>query len=196
MPAPSSKHGHLPASAWVSRYLSGAPLGCRILDVACGSGRHLRLALAYGYAVTGIDRDLSGVADLTGRSAVELVAADLEDGRPFPFRGRIFAGVIVTNYLWRPILSDIVACVAPDGVLVYETFALGNERFGRPGNPDFLLRPGELVEAVRGNLTPIAFEHVSLSEPSRVVQRISAVGPDHPWLLEPPGPSSDSSVHA
>ena len=187
MPAPSSKHGPLPASAWVSHYLAGAPRGRRILDVACGSGRHLRLALAHGYAVTGINRDLSGVADLTGRSDVELVAADLEDGRPFPFRGRTFAGVIVTNYLWRPILPDIVACVARDGVLVYETFALGNERLGRPGNPDFLLRPGELIEAVRGILTPIAFEHVSLSGPSRVVQRIAAVGPDHPWLLEPPG---------
>lgn len=193
---PSHKNGSLPASAWVSRFLPGVPAGGQVLDVACGSGRHLRLALANGHSVVGVDRDLSGVADLAGRSGVELMAADLEDGRPFPLQGRTFAGVIVTNYLWRPILPDIVACVAPDGVLVYETFALGNERFGRPGNPDFLLRPGELIDAIRGRLVPIAFEHVTLTGPKRIVQRIAAVGPDHPWLMQPPGPENDASVDA
>lgn len=196
MPVPSHKHGSLPASAWVDRFLPGVPSGGEVLDVACGSGRHLRLALAHGYSVVGVDRDLSGVADLVGRAEVELVAADLEDGRPFPFQGRRFAGVIVTNYLWRPILPHIVECVAPDGVLVYETFALGNERFGRPGNPDFLLRPGELIDAVRGSLVPIAFEHVTLTGPKRIVQRIAAVGPDHPWLVQLPGPEDGTSVQA
>lgn len=166
--------------------MSGIPRTGRVLDVACGSGRHLRLALACGYEVTGADRDLSGVADLEGVPGVELVAADLEEGRPFPFRSHTFAGVIVTNYLWRPILPDIVACVAPDGVLIYETFTVGNERFGRVKNPAFLLKPGELVEAVLGRLVPIAFEHVKLGDAERIVQRIAAVGPEHSWLRDPP----------
>lgn len=175
----------LAPSAWVRRFLSGISDGGRVLDVACGSGRHLRLALEHGYSVVGVDRDLSGVADLQERPGVELIASDLEDG-PFPFRGRTFAGVIVTRYLWRPILPDIVACVGRDGLLIYETFAVGNERFGRPTNPDFLLNPGELVDAVRERLIPMAFEHVTASDPPRIVQRIAAVGPDHPWLQNPP----------
>lgn len=185
-----NSHGLLPASPWVRRFLGGAPRNAPrnapVLDVACGSGRHLRLALECGYDVIGIDRDLSGVADLQGRTGVELIAADLEDGRPFPLSGRTFSGVIVTNYLWRPILPGIVGCVAAGGVLIYETFAVGNERYGRPSNPDFLLRPGELLDAVRGRLVPVAFEHVTLSQPERIVQRIAAVGPGHPWLQEPP----------
>ncbi len=187
MAKPSTTHELRLASAWVVRFLHGIPPGGEVLDVACGSGRHLRLALSQGYTVVGIDRDLTGVADLKGRPGVELIQADLETGNPFPLRGRTFAGVIVTNYLWRPILPDIVACVAPDGVLIYETFALGQEKLGRPANPDFLLNPGELVDAVRGRLVPIAYEHATLREPGRIVQRIAAVGQKHPWLKEPPG---------
>jgi len=187
MSAPATERRDLPApSSWVRRFLSGIPEGGRVLDVACGSGRHLRLALAHGYQVVGVDRDLSGVIDLQERPSVELVEADLEDGRPFPFSDRTFSGVIVTNYLWRPILPDIIACVARDGLLIYETFAVGNERYGRPSNPDFLLNPGELIDAVRGRLVPIAFEHVTLSAPQRIIQRIVAVGPDHHWLQDPP----------
>ncbi|MGB3718950.1 MAG: SAM-dependent methyltransferase [Proteobacteria bacterium] len=187
MPEADASHRELrPSSKWVERFLPSIPRTGRVLDVACGSGRHLRLALERGYEVTGVDRNLSGVADLEGTPGVELVAADLEDGRPFPFRGRSFAGVIVTNYLWRPILPDIVACVAPDGLLIYETFAVGNERYGRVKNPEFLLKPGELIEAVRGRLVPIAFEHGKLADPERVVQRIAAVGPNHVWLRDPP----------
>ncbi len=186
MTTPPHSRPPLSPSAWVERFISGIPRGGKVLDVACGGGRHVRLALAHGYGVVGVDRDLTGVADLEGRPGVELVAADLEDGRPFPFRGRSFAGVVVTNYLWRPILPDIVACVAADGLLLYETFALGSERNGRPGNPEFRLRPGELVEAVASRLVPIAFEHVTRIGPQRVVQRIAAVGSDHPWLWSPP----------
>ncbi|MCL4765665.1 MAG: methyltransferase domain-containing protein [Hyphomicrobiaceae bacterium] len=186
MSAPPHTREPLPASPWVERFISGAPRGGKVLDVACGGGRHLRLALARGYDVVGVDRDLTGVADLERDPRAELLAADLEDGQSFPFHGRTFAGVVVTNYLWRPILPDIVACVASDGVLVYETFAIGNERCGRPSNPDFLLRPGELVDAVGPRLVPIAFEHVTRSGPPRVVQRIAAVGRDHPWLWSPP----------
>ncbi len=173
-------------SPWVGRYLAACEGEVTALDVACGSGRHLRLALAQGWRACGVDRDLSGVADLQGRPDVELIAADLESGKPFPLLGRSFAAVIVTNYLWRPILADIVAAVAPAGMLIYETFAAGNERFGRPSNPDFLLKPGELIETVRGRLVPIAYEHARLTDPDRIVQRIAAVGREHPWLDQPP----------
>ena len=173
-------------SPWVVRFIRAAPPGGGVLDVACGSGRHLRLALEHGLAATGIDRDISAVADLEGRPDVTLIAADLEDGRPFPLAGSRFGAVIVTNYLWRPILPDIVDCVASDGILIYETFAVGQERLGKPRNPAFLLRPGELLAAVAPRLTPIAYEHVRLADPPRIVQRIAAVGPDHFWLIDPP----------
>jgi len=173
-------------SPWVARHLVGVPPGGRILDVACGSGRHLRLALAKGHHVTGIDRDLAGVADLGADPHTELIRADLETGGEPPFRRRSFAGVVVTNYLWRPLLPAIMAAVAPDGVLVYETFGRGNERYGRPSNPAFLLEPGELIEAVRPHLVTIAYEHVTLADPARIVQRIVAVGPEHRWISDPP----------
>ena len=163
-----------------------------MLDVACGNGRNLRMALAAGYSVTGVDRDLSGVADLEGGKNLRLCAADLETGAASPLRsllnGETFDGVIVTNYLWRPILPDIVERVAPGGVLIYETFALGNERVGRgkPSNPDFLLKPGELLEAIGPHLVAIAYEHVCLATPQSVVQRVVAVGKDHRWHIMPP----------
>lgn len=116
---------------------------------------------------------------------VELIEADLEGGSPWPLLGRVFDAVIVTNYLHRPLLPDIVAAVAPRGILIYETFAAGQGRFGKPSNPDFLLRPGELLDAVRDKLIPFAYEQVMLDGP-RIVQRIAAVGPGHPWLKTPP----------
>jgi SAM-dependent methyltransferase len=184
--APVGAHRILATSAWVERFLPGVRPGGRVLDVACGAGRHLRLALERGYRVIGVDGDLGGVEDLCGRTGVELVRADLEHGQSVPFAGDVFDGVIVTNYLWRPILPTIVAAVASDGVLIYETFAVGNERLGRPSNPDFLLQPGELIEAVAPRLVPIAYEHVTLSDPPRRVQRIAAVGPAHGWLIDAP----------
>lgn len=174
-------------SAWVKRFIAGVAAGGEVLDLACGGGRHLRLAQALGHPVVGVDRDLEGVGDLAGRPGVELVTADLERPGPWPLAGRSFAGVIVTNYLWRPILAAIVGTVSADGLLIYETFASGNERFGKPSNPDFLLEPGELVEAVAGKLTVIAYEHATAGDPRRVVARIAAVGPSHPWRREPPG---------
>ncbi len=175
-----------PASEWVIRFLSGIPFNAPVLDVACGKGRHLRLARAAGHAGVGIDIDLSGVADLAKQPEIELIAANLEDGSPFLLSERRFAGVIVTSYLWRPLLPALVRCVADDGLLIYETFADGNEKYGSPGNPDHLLKPGELLAAVRSHLTPIAFEHVTLGRPKRVVQRIAAAGPKHRWLTDPP----------
>ncbi len=194
--------GHEPSgspSAWVSAWLAGAPReGATALDLACGRGRHVRLAHGRGYDVTGVDRDAaSGVEGLTqfletGQWAgVRLIATELEDGAPWPWARDPFDVVIVTNYLHRPRLADVIAAVATDGMLIYETFAIGNERFGKPSNPDFLLRPGELLEVVRGRLTPFAFEHLVLDAPQRCVQRIAAVGPKHRWILERGAPRFD-----
>ena len=155
----------------------------------------MRLALDRGWMVTGIDRNLAGVNDLDGRDGVELIPADLEIGAPFPLDGRQFDAVVVTNYLWRPILSEIVAAVAPGGILLYETFAAGNARYGRPSNPDFLLQPGELIDAVRPRLTTIAYEHATLADPPRIVARIAACGPAHPWLQDPPAARAVDPSH-
>ncbi len=146
-----------------------------MLDVACGSGRHTRLFLERGYPVVAVDIDLSGVADLRAHPAVMLIEANLETA-PWPFSGQLFGGIVVTNYLWRPLLPLMVECVRPGGVLIYETFAVGQERFGKPRNPDHLLRPGELLEAVRGRLTVRSYEHGEVAEPRPAVrQRICAV---------------------
>ncbi len=167
---------HPEVSPWVTRFAALVPDG-PVLDVACGRGRNTRHFLGLGHDVVAVDRDTSGVADLSGDPRVEIVTADLEDGRPFPLRGRRFSGVVVTSYLYRPILPDLVDAVAEGGVLIYETFAAGNERLGRPTNPDFLLRPGELLDAVAGRLRVVAFEDVVLEEPKpAAVQRIAAIG--------------------
>lgn len=174
-------------SSWVSRFVSGIAAGGQVLDVACGGGRHLRAALAAGHRVVGVDINLAGVADLAGRPDVELIEADLQAGAPPPFAGQKFDGVIVTNYLWRPILPDIVKAVAPAGLLIYETFAIGNAGFGKPSNPDYLLKPGELLDFIRPSLMPICFETVTVDAAKpKAVQRIAAVGPEHPWLSLPP----------
>jgi hypothetical protein len=153
-----------PPSAWVRRFLRYIPAAGPVLDVAAGGGRHT------------LDRDVTGLADLAGRAGLEVIQADLEAGGPWPLGDRRFAGVIVTNYLHRPLLPAIVAAVATDGCLIYETFAAGNERFGRPRNPDFLLRPGELLDAVHGRLGVIAYENLEVTEPCpAVVQRIAAL---------------------
>ena len=143
-----------------------------VLDVACGSGRHLRWLAAGGWCVTGVDRDAAALEPL--QELAEVVVADIESG-PWPFGARVFDGVVVTNYLWRPLLPAIVAAVAPGGVLIYETFMLGNQRFGKPSNPLFLLRPGELWQAFRG-LHVIAFEQggVALPKPA-MIQRLCAI---------------------
>lgn len=167
-------HDRLPPSAWVARFLVGVPAGGHVLDVACGAGRHVALALDRGFVVTGVDRDLGEARRrLGGRPGLELVEADLEDGRPFPFPPGSFDAVVVTNYLWRPLLPALVAGVAPGGWLLYETFALGNESVGRPSNPAFLLRPGELLAAAAG-LRTVAYEDGFLTGPDRFVQRIAA----------------------
>lgn len=164
-----------PVSRWVARFAPLVPKTAPVLDLACGSGRHLRHFQRRGHAVTGVDIDPRGVSDLAGTAEVEIVAADIEAG-PWPFAGRRFAGIVVTNYLYRPLLPVLVAALAPGGVLIYETFAQGHQRFGRPSTPAFLLRSGELLDAVRGRLQVVAFEHGEVASPrAAVVQRLCAI---------------------
>lgn len=177
MSAPGAAvHGHEPASAWVRRWSHLVPPGASVLDLACGGGRHTRWFAARGARVTGVDRNAEALAGLAG--VAQTVLADIEAG-PWPLPGATFDAVIVTNYLWRPLLPHVVNSVAPGGVLIYETFAVGNETVGRPSNPQFLLREGELLDAVRPALRVIAYEDGFVDLPARFVQRIAAVRP-HP----------------
>jgi len=163
------------ASEWVVRFAGLVPPAGRVLDLAAGSGRHTRFFLERGHPVTAVDRDTSGLADLKDDPSFESLECDLESGGAWPLAGRQFEAVVVTNYLHRPLLGDLVAAVAPGGVLLYETFARGQERFGRPQNPDFLLEPGELLDAARPALRVLAYEDLVLGDPSpRAVQRIAA----------------------
>ena len=164
-------HEPLPPSPWVVRWSRLIARGGTVLDVACGSGRHVRWLAARGFRLTGVDRDAAAVAPLD--LIAEMVTADIEHG-PWPFEGRRFDAVVVTNYLWRPLLPRLVQAVADGGVLIYETFAAGNETVGKPSNPDFLLQPGELLRATEG-LRVIAYEDGFLETPDRFVQRIAAV---------------------
>ena len=157
-------------SEWVRRWARLVRPGGRVLDVACGAGRHSRFLAGLGLRVLGVDRDPGALAGVAG---VELRVADLEGG-PWPLGDERFDGVVVTNYLHRPLFPRLVEALAPGGVLIYETFALGNERFGKPSNPDFLLRPGELLTLVEG-LRVVAYEDGFATPPERCVQRIVAV---------------------
>lgn len=161
---------HDTVSPWVRRFGALVAPGASVLDVACGGGRHVRWFAERGARVTGVDRDAAAVEPL--RACARIVVADIE-GDPWPLPGETFDAVIVTNYLWRPLLPTLVGSVGDGGLLVYETFAIGNETVGRPANPDFLLRPGELLQAVHG-LRVLAYEDGFLDAPPRFVQRVAA----------------------
>ncbi len=164
----------VPPLAWVRRFAPLLAPGSTVLDLACGAGRHSRYLLELGHQVTALDRDLASMADLAGQPGLELIAADLEQAA-WPLPGRRFAGIVVTNYLWRPLWPDLLAALGPDGLLLYETFGLGQAAFGRPRDPAFLLAPGELLERVRGSLQVLAYEHGLVSEPRPMIrQRIAA----------------------
>jgi SAM-dependent methyltransferase len=160
-------------SPWLLRWAHLIPAGGRVLDLAAGGGRHSRWLAGHGFAVTAVDRDAAAMAALDG--VAETLVADLE-GAAWPLAGRRFDAVLVTNYLWRPLFPEIVAAVDAGGVLLYETFAAGNETVGRPARPEFVLARGELLALARG-LQVVAFEDGFLSGPDRFVQRIAAVRP-------------------
>lgn len=169
-------HGPEGPSGWILRFAERVPAGGPVLDLACGGGRHSRLFLERGHPVTALDRDVSRLGALAGRAGLEIVQADLEDGSPFPLTGRRFAGVVVSRYLYRPLFPALIAALTEPGCLIYETFARGNERFGKPRNPDHLLAPGELLEAVRGQLKVLAYEDLIVERPQpAAVQRICAL---------------------
>jgi SAM-dependent methyltransferase len=174
VPGGALVHGTGTPSPWVMRGLRGLPRGARVLDLASGHGRHARAAQSLGMVVTAADRDASALAAIGG--GVRCVQADLE-ADPLPFEPGSFDAVVVTNYLYRPRFSEVCGLLAPGGLLIYETFALGNERYGRPSNPDFLLQPGELFErCAAGGLRVLAFEDgVSVSGRKARIQRVLAV---------------------
>jgi len=159
-------------SPWVCRYAPLIRAGGRVLDLACGAGRHARYLAGLGYRVEAVDRDNDALRELDGVPGVTVREAYLE-GRPWPYAGHSFDAIVVTNYLHRPLFPHLLAALLPGGVLIYETFAAGNERCGRPASPDFLLRPGELLEVVRGRLRVLAYEDLFVTDPKPAfVQRI------------------------
>ena len=164
-------------SPWVRRFAPLIPAG-GTLDLACGGGRHARLLASLGHPVLAVDRDASALAACAA-AGVQTDLQDLEGGRPWPYAGRQFAGIVVTNYLHRPLFGPLFEALAPGGVLIYETFAAGNARYGKPFRPDFLLQPGELLEQARrhgGDLHVLAFEDGYIAEPApAMIQRICVV---------------------
>jgi len=190
-------HGREAPSPWIQRWSHLLPTNGTVLDLACGYGRHVRWFAARGHPVVALDRNqqaLDTLADLRAEGQVTTVLADVEsDAWPLMVNGapRRFDAVIVTNYLWRPLLATIVDSVAPGGVLLYETFAHGNASVGKPSRPDFLLQAGELLQAC-AKLRVVAFEDGFCEQPDRFVQRIAALrvpldtGSDHD---QPPAPA-------
>ncbi len=161
-------------SPWVARWAASIRPGGEVLDVACGSGRHSRYLAARGCRVVAVDRDATALTALAAVPGVQTQAADLE-AAPWPFPPERFDGVIVSNYLHRPLFGSLVAALRPGGVLIYETFMLGNEALGRPSNRDFLLRPGELLDVLGARLTVVAFEQGRVDQPKpAVIQRVCA----------------------
>lgn len=170
-------------SDWVRRFAGLLPPGGNALDLACGGGRHARLLAASGRRVLAVDRDVEALAGLAACPGIEVLQADLEGGA-WPLAGRRFAGIVVTNYLHRPLFPHLLAALEADGMLIYETFMLGNERFGRPSNPAFLLRPNELLEAFASCMQVVAFEQGEVAQPKpAVVQRLCAVCGAGPFRL-------------
>ena len=162
-------------AAWVARFAPEVAPGGSVLDLACGGGRHGRLFLGQGHSVCFLDIDLGGVADLAGRPDAELVQADLEHA-PWPFpSARCFDAIVVVNYLWRPLFPQLIAALAPTGLLLYETFMQGHERIGRPTNPDYLLARDELFERIKTSCDILAFEQGWQESPTPAMrQRIRA----------------------
>jgi SAM-dependent methyltransferase len=177
-------HGTELVSPWVARWSHLVPqdvAGGRVLDVACGAGRHVLYFLKQNRPLVGVDiartaiEIIANQLDEEEKKRCQLIEADIENGA-WPLAGEQFAGVVVTNYLWRPLLATLLQSVAEGGVLIYETFCAGNETVGKPSRPDFLLQPGELLVACQqSGLRVIAYEDGFLEQPDRFMQRIAAV---------------------
>ena len=164
-------HASIEPSAWVLRWSGWIRPGGAVLDLAAGGGRHARWLARMGFEVDAVDRDISQLADAPAN--VRVLEDDIESG-PWPYAGRRFDAIVVANYLHRPLLATLVDSLEPGGLLVYETFAAGNERFGRPRNPEFLLGPGELLQAFAA-LTVVAFEQGEVAQPRpAMIQRLAA----------------------
>jgi SAM-dependent methyltransferase len=173
-------HGSEAVSPWVARWAHLVPAGSAVLDVACGLGRHAIYFSQRNHPIAAVDSAQAAIESLAARlpPAAQLIVADIENG-PWPLLNsagtpKQFGAVVVTNYLWRPLLPTLIASLAPGGVLMYETFAAGNETVGKPSRPDFLLQPGELLRAC-ASLRVVAYEDGFVAEPARYVQRIVAV---------------------
>lgn len=172
-------------SPWVRRFAALVPTGGALLDLACGKGRHTRLFLERGHPVTAVDRDVSQLDVAASYGRLSVIEADLEAG-PWPLEGQTFSGIVVANYLHRPLMRHLIEALTQGGVLIYETFARGNEAYGQPRNPDFLLAPGELLDVFGKDLAVVAYEHGYATTPRpSVVQHVCAVkGPkDEPSPL-------------
>lgn len=176
--APPDSHAGIDSpSAWVQRWASQVPACGTVLDVACGSGRHARFFAVRGHPVDAVDRDAERIGALSGVGGVTALCADIENA-PWPYAGRRFAAVVVTNYLYRPLFPRLLESVSPGGLLIYETFAVGNEAYGRPTNPDFLLNPGELRAVISHDWRILGYEHGPVETPKpAVIQRICALAP-------------------
>lgn len=173
VPPSSPAHSGLPVSDWVRRWSHLVAAGSTVLDVACGNGRHTRWFHSQGCSITAVDRDAAALQAL--HAVARTVVADLE-GAPWPLPGARFGTVVVTNYLWRTLWPDITGSLADSGVLIYETFAQGNASVGKPSNPDFLLKPDELLQvAAAHGLRVVAYEDGFCTQPDRYVQRLVAV---------------------
>ena len=160
------------AAPWIVQWAGLVAPQADVLDLAAGRGRHAVFFAERGHPVVAVDRDVSRISDQPG---IERLLADLEDGGAWPLGNRQFGAVVVTNYLHRPLMPHLLSAVAAGGVLLYQTFMEGNERFGKPSRPDFLLKDGELLELVRGRFSVIAYEARLISDPSMaMVQRIAA----------------------
>jgi len=166
-------HSEIKPSAWLTRFAPLIKPHGRVLDVASGSGRNSRWLAAHGWQVEAVDKDAAALVLLQAIEGIHTQVADIENG-PWPYPGEKFDGIVVCRYLHRPLLPVLADSLLPGGILIYETFMLGHEAYGRPTNPDFLLRPNELLTAFTPALTPVAFEQGFDPAQQAIVQRICA----------------------
>jgi SAM-dependent methyltransferase len=182
----SNPHQALAPSPWLVRFAPLIKPGGRVLDLACGYGRHARHLAGLGFSVLAVDRDEAALATLEAVAGIDTRIADLEQGT-WPFAAQRFDAIVVSHYLHRPLFADLLAALLSDGVLIYETFALGNAAFGKPARPEFLLQPDELLSRLAAALRVVAFEQGQVESPfPAVIQRICAVGRERTWPVHLP----------